>query len=175
MGHMMTGPHFFAPIGFDDHLAPFIGSFATHSTVRPPPHRPVHRIVPNAHPIHISTPATVASSDSLPPYHTFSSPRANAQPPAALPSYQPFPQSAEAILLLAPPPTYCPCACDPESDAAHTRCQGRHSRTQDLVVLILIILNVLVWAAVVWGICFEWTTVTRSGYDDIGGVVFKPY
>lgn len=145
--------------------------------------------LPAGHPSHHVCSMPIDQPDHTPPDSTHAPPNysyqvlvhpmpSTAGPPishTSLPSYRLLPQSAEAILLLAPPPRYCHCTCDAESQIhAHDTCGRRatQSRAGDLVVTTLIVLNVLLWAAVVWGFYTEWTPVTGEGYEDLGGVVF---
>lgn len=57
------------------------------------------------------------------------------------------------MLLLAPPPRYYHSAGDAEGQI-HTNggCGERESHIGDAVVMMLVVLNVMVWAAVVWSI-----------------------
>ncbi len=81
-------------------------------------------------------------------------------PTSSPPKYAPLPSSSsEQTLLLAPPPTFaqsqcqgqfCPnsCTCNPESRSTQEQA--------DWVVRLLILLNILVWGAVVWGYYVAW-------------------
>jgi hypothetical protein len=174
----MTGPSFFAPTG--DIYAPFSNSFLVYGSVRPPPpnNRPppaYQRPIPIPQPLDLPTPVT----HRAPSYGTIDPSRipyiiprtVPGQAPTSLPSYCPLPQSSEAIFLLAPPPRYCRCEAE---NQVHNLCdrRARDNRLGDAIVTLLIVLNVLVWTAVIWGLCIEWEPITIGGFEDLGGVVF---
>ena len=178
----MTGPSFFAPVYPPQHLASHVGtrSFSTHQSIRPPadPVRVSSRpfFVPNppdqnlldaeSHPTMSVTSATRSAS---PPAYVTSSP----------PKYAPLPAECETALLLAPPPTFAESIrcnrCDLEGSYHSTTCPHLSpSAGSDWVVRLLILLNLLVWVAVLWGYWAQWTDtdcegLNCGGFGHVGG------
>lgn len=192
----MTGPSFFAPIfsGFHDGGASS-GSFSVHQSVRPPPSAP--RTISRPTPRSCPTPSGVSPSNPLGANYGSlalstipeSPPRsvASIAPPAyatsSPPKYAPLPADEERALLLAPPPTfhdainYCR-NCEVEL-AHHHRLNCPNYRrgsgpAADWVVRLLILLNIVVWSAVVWGYWSEWNNLPEGSIgwgcgDVLGG------
>lgn len=96
--------------------------------------------------------------------------------PASPPSYKPFPSPSDTTLLLAPPPPFYQATCVHASEGgtllpihshpcAHCfeyqrdslRSYGPHGCTIDWAMILLVLLNVLVWSAVVYGYWCEFT------------------
>lgn len=174
----MTGPRFFAPI-----TTPTGASFNLHGGVRPPPSHPRPQPDPasrGVHPMH-QAPQLPSSTQSAPPIQAArpsstvptlivtnptptptpsaaSSPPPPDYPTSSPPKYAPIPLSSERALLLAPPPSfydpsYCPHCLEQSSPCS--RC-GSRGGNADWVVRLLVVLNVVVWSAVIWGYINEW-------------------
>ena len=165
----MTGPAFFAP---DDdagcpapssdlairgavHFTPVLrpadppvrADSSTRNTLLIPPVASKARARPIAQaPSMTLTPPTPEESASAPPSYATPSP----------PKYALVAADSETALLLAPPPPFDePTRCSRclESASPCVRCQpGR----VDWVVRALIVLNLIVWGAVIWGYAKEW-------------------
>ncbi|RSH92043.1 hypothetical protein EHS25_009414 [Saitozyma podzolica] len=101
---------------------------------------------------------------SLPPSYTSPAP----------PLCSPIPQDTESSLLLAPPPryTWTTCGCDPESHRCRHRSKDHHQARHDLFVVLLMLLNILIWSAVLLGYWQEWRNGDvpshTVGHFDIG-------
>ncbi|RXK39736.1 hypothetical protein M231_02929 [Tremella mesenterica] len=120
------------------------------------------------------TPSTPDIRVDLPPYITSSPPK-----------YAPLPMVNEHAVLLAPPPHYhtphCPhSANDPygcsDAETGVGRCQccrreGQSQKQLDLVVIVLVVLNVVVWGIVAYGYWAQWSegTLGDFGQDWWGG------
>lgn len=158
----MTASGFFAPVTSPRQL----NSFTQYRSVRPPPPtRPTIQVeasrqagsVPVVCARPVSVPTLTVTNATPSPTPPTSSPPPPDYPNSSPPKYAPIPLSSERALLLAPPPSfyetgYCP-HCLEQSTPCH--CRRRHDRA-DWVVRLLVILNVIVWAAVIWGYVHEW-------------------
>ena len=172
----MTGPAFFGPdVETSGESCPaFPTRFTIPQSIRPPifpplpsrmtePCRPPPGYCPDPeHPQDPSVPTltiTSATPSTTPPAYNSSTP----------PKYAAIPSSTtEQTLLLAPPPFYV------ERDCDETRCRrcrfvsrtphtcGRSSQA-DWVKRLLIVLNVLVWGAVLGGYWLEWRSPGAMG------------
>jgi hypothetical protein len=157
----MTGPAFFAPVYLDQYIPTraqtgsaslHIPTLSLHRSVRPPP---APRTIPIPLPaVTLTTPTPIPSPPHSPPPPSYSTPLSRSPP-----KYLPFPSSQETALLLAPPPAFTAqpiCfICDPEGILECRHSQRReHS---DWVVRALIVLNLLVWALVIWGYWSQWS------------------
>lgn len=167
---IMTGPFFFGPIQpmaqrLHTHHHPT--RFTIDQPARPPP-RPL--VVPPLAPEdptpclpppgscpHPDRPRHQADHRDPPhpiPEVTITDPTPPSSPPAYVlsspPKYATFPSgSSEQTLLLGPPPSF---------ESLH-RCPESHiceTKRADWVVRALIVLNILVWATVIWGYYLEW-------------------
>lgn len=151
----MSPPSFFAP---NDDVYPGASQQAHSSAVlaanrHPPPHYQRSIPIPTSTPLPDPTYALHISYGSI---DATGNPLSSKS--CSLPGYQ----ACETILLLEPP-RYSSCPCNAEAlHHAHDRC-GKADRLSNSIVTLLIVLNVLVWTAVIWGLCVEWTPSTVGG------------